>query len=169
MLSKDLSACPRCGAGVRADAPWCTQCFLSLRQAPVPVAPAVPVQAPAPVALVPAPVPSGVDPLTAPLHAVVGDPLLAPGAGAPAEAPADATVERTWPCAACGSANGFDLDACNACGQGFLASLAGGGGSLVLPVVGDLATMSKAKRMGVAFGAVLALMLLVLVVGLLVS
>jgi hypothetical protein len=169
LLSKELSACPRCGAGVRADAPWCTQCFLNLRTPapepvtalePTPVAPVGPVVPAQPLAPVPPPAgPSayaavdGLDPLTAPLHALLGEP--APPAA------------RSWPCTACGTANGFDLDACASCGQGFLAGLSDPGSSLVLPGVGDLAAMSKGKRLGLAFAVALAFMALVAMIGLL--
>ena len=177
LLAKSLSACPRCGAGVRADAPWCTQCFLNLRTPePAPPAPAPAVPAP-PVAVDPAPAPrhaapgppllpeqsayAPVDPLTAPLHAVLAPPV-------PQEPLARAAqAGRAWPCASCGADNAFELDACASCGQGFLSVLAGGTASLHVPGVGDLGTMSKGKRTGVALGAALALVLLVLVVGLL--
>lgn len=173
LLAKSLSACPRCGAGVRADAPWCTQCFLNLRTP----SPAPPAPAPAPVAVDPAPVPrhaapgppllpeqpayAPVDPLTAPLRAVLAPPV-------PQEPPArPAQAGRSWPCTSCGADNALELDACASCGQGFLAGLAGGTASLHVPGVGDLGAMSKGKRTGVALGAALALVLLVLLVGLL--
>jgi hypothetical protein len=162
---------------VRADAPWCTQCFLNLRtpaSEPAPIAPIVPVVpaqpevpeprpaearadeplvAQPPAYAAPAELPDGTDPLTAPLHVLEGTP-----------APADA---RSWPCTSCGTPNGFDLDACSSCGQGFLAALSETGGLLVLPGVGDLAALSKGKRTAIALGAVLAVMALVALIGLL--
>lgn len=170
LLAKSLSACPRCGAGVRSDAPWCTQCFLNL-SAPAPAPPQAPVAvdpgpaprhaAPGPPLLPEPPAYAPVDALSAPLHAVLAPPVEQPAPPRPAPA------GRAWPCASCGEPNAFELDACSSCGQGFLAGLAGGTASLHVPGVGDLGTMGKGKATGVALGAALALVLLVLVVGLL--
>ena len=56
--------------------------------------------------------PAGVDPLTAPLGAVLGDPATVP---LPAQPPLDPAVVATWPCVECGEANALDLDACRVC------------------------------------------------------
>lgn len=149
--------CPSCSATLRAGAPWCTLCYADLRPKvevrPVVVEPppvAVPVRA---AYGLPAP-----DPLTGPLT----DPGGAPTAGVRPEA--------TWPCATCGAANGLTAPACGACGAGFLASLRADQGPLLeLPVVGDLGAMSRAQRLGLAFGAVLVLLALIVVLGLLSS
>ena len=119
--------CPSCGAAVRPGDPWCTLCWTDLRPKPAPPPPPVPAPVTAPVA---APVGAGyvpaaqtgapgmagpaqpaglltapVDPLTAPLAAVLGQPLAAdPGAPAP-----------TWPCVECGERNALDRDTCGVC------------------------------------------------------
>jgi hypothetical protein len=106
--------CPSCGATVRPVDPWCTLCWADLRPKPEPVAP----QPAAPISAFPAVVPAAtvpgappqavatVDPLTAPLGALLGQPLAADPA-APSAA--------TWPCVECGAANALDLDACGTC------------------------------------------------------
>jgi hypothetical protein len=106
--------CPSCRATVRAGDPWCTLCWTDLRPKPAPLppppapAPSVPVAAYA--AAVPAPAP--VDPLTAPLHAVVGG---VPASFAAETAPAEPAVTATWPCVECGEANALDLASCRVC------------------------------------------------------
>jgi hypothetical protein len=120
-------SCPSCAATVREGDPWCTLCWTDLRPKPepppppAPVAPAAVAPAPpvAPAAVAPAPpvapaVTNGspvstVDPLTAPLAAVLAGPLAAdPDAPLP-----------TWPCVACGDRNHIDLNACGTCGAPF--------------------------------------------------
>lgn len=60
------------------------------------------------------------------------------------------------------------LDACHACGLGFLSDLRSGAAPLlVLPGVGDLASLGRAQRMLLAAGVVLAVMLLTALTGLL--
>lgn len=63
----------------------------------------VPASTPAPVA---PPAHALVDPLTAPLGALLGDPLAADPTAPPAV---------TWPCVECGNANAMDLNACSVC------------------------------------------------------
>ena len=64
--------------------------------------------------------------------------------------------------AACGAANALTDSVCAACGAGFLAGLRGAEGPLLeLPVVGDLGAMSRAQRLGLAAGVVLAVIALV--------
>lgn len=136
-MSLDLR-CAGCGAGLRAGAPWCTQCY-----APVPALVTAPAPAPAPVpALVPAPVPALV----------------------PAPAPSG---EPTWPCSRCGTANPVAAAACTACGAGFLAGAHDDEALLALPVVGDLGRFSRAQRLALAGGAALLLALLTALLGLL--
>ena len=143
------AGCPSCGAMLRPDAPWCTLCYADLRPAPV-VAPA-PLPASAPVVIVPrasygAP---AVDPLTAALSTVVGEPV--------GDAAADPVA---WPCTACGYANSLERDTCLECGAGFLAAVRDAQRpTLVLPVVGDLTRMSRPRRLGLAAAAVLLLLL----------
>jgi hypothetical protein len=58
--------------------------------------------------------------------------------------------------------------ACAACGTGFLAGLRQGSApALALPVVGDLALLSRAQRLGLAGGVVLLAMVLITLLGLL--
>jgi hypothetical protein len=111
-------SCPSCAATVREGDPWCTLCWTDLRPKPEPPpAPAPPPPAPvqhsapvAPGAVLAAPGPlATVDPLTAPLAAVLAGPLAAdPDAPLP-----------TWPCVACGERNHIDLNACGTCGAPF--------------------------------------------------
>jgi hypothetical protein len=101
---------------VRPGDPWCTLCWTDLRPKPAPPPPPPPPPAPAPVvayaapvayAVAPAAVPTGapVDPLTAPLAAVLGQPLAAdPNAPRP-----------TWPCVECGTANEIERSTCGTC------------------------------------------------------
>jgi hypothetical protein len=130
--------CPHCGGAVRADAPWCTQCWTDLRPAPEPVA-------------VPAPAP-------APPAATSGD------AGA---APARRGLGG-WPCSRCGATNAVELDACAACGTGFLAGLRRDEPPLLaLPGVGDVTRLTRGQRLGLAGGVVLLMVLLTALIGLL--
>ena len=136
---------------MRAEAPWCSQCFLDLRPATL-----APRSGPPPVPLRPAPTAAygrpALDPLTAP-------PVVPPAATAP--------EAQSWPCPSCDTANRYDLDACTGCGRGFLAGAHESEQLLVVPGLGDLAAMSRGRRTAVAFGAVVVVMLLVLVVGVL--
>jgi hypothetical protein len=81
-----------------------------------------------------------VDPLTAPLAQVLGEPLAAdPDAPAP-----------TWPCVECGAANGLDLDSCGTCTAPF------GGRIARLPD----AKQARRKAMLIAVGAVTVFLML---------
>jgi Zn finger protein HypA/HybF involved in hydrogenase expression len=108
--------CPRCGAHVRSDAPWCTLCYADLRPAPA--------SAPAAVASVPvSSVPAGAD------QALPFDPLTAPlaliEAGANGELLTAPEKVTGWPCTRCASVVSFDESACPACGTGFLDGASG--------------------------------------------
>lgn len=97
--------CPSCGASVRPGDPWCTLCWTDLRPAPPPPAP---VPAPvAPTAPVVTTTPYAVDPLTAPLTTVLGEPEPA--------VDDEPVFVATWPCVECGAANALDRDACGVC------------------------------------------------------
>ena len=104
--------CPSCRGAVRAGDPWCTLCWTDLRPKPEPV----PVPAPEPVvaAAVQTPVAVGagpvVDPLTAPLGALLGQPL--PGHAA---APGASVPVVTWPCVECDAKNAIDQNTCSVC------------------------------------------------------
>ena len=97
------------------------------------------------------------------------EPAPVPVVAAPrAPAPAATSDEPAWPCARCGAANSFALDACAACGSGFLSTLRESEAPLLeIPVVGDLTRMSRGQRIGLAFAVVLAVIALVAVLGLL--
>ncbi len=97
--------CPSCAAVVRAGDPWCTLCWTDLRPTPTPPPPPPPPPEPAPVVAAPVlvAVPAAVDPLTAPLAAVLGEPVPT------------TTTNATWPCVQCGAANALDLDRCGTC------------------------------------------------------
>ena len=153
--------CPSCSATLRPGAPWCTLCYTDLRpkaEVEVEVRPGavepLPVAVPVRAAYgLPAP-----DPLTGPVPHPGGAPTT------------DVRPEATWPCVTCGADNALTASACGACGAGFLACLRASEGPLLeLPVVGDLGAMSRAQRLGLAFGAVLAVLALVAVLGLLSS
>lgn len=82
--------------------------------------------------------------------------------------PAPARVPGGWPCSGCGASNPVELDACAACGLGFLSGLKKTEPPLlVLPVVGDLTKLSRAQRLGAAGAVVLAIVLLTVLVSLL--
>lgn len=73
-----------------------------------------------------------------------------------------------WPCGGCGHVNAVDLDACQACGSGFLAGLrAHEAPLLVLPGVGDVTRLSRGQRVGTACGVVLLVLVLVALLSLL--
>ena len=152
LTQPEVTRCPECAATLRPDAPWCTLCYADLRPAPAPAPP------PPPVARL-APIPAAyaaldLDPLTAPLEALTG--RSAPVA--------------SWPCATCGAANDLTYSACAGCGAGFLAGLREAEGPLLeLPVVGDLGALSRAQRLGLAAGVVLAVITLVALLGVLFS
>lgn len=75
---------------------------------------------------------------------------------------------RGWPCSGCGEINAVELTACAACGTAFLAGLRKESAPvLALPVVGDLALLSRAQRLGLAGGVVLLAMVLITLLGLL--
>lgn len=139
--------CPRCHARLRADAPWCTQCYLDLR---------------------PADPPPPVRPETAPRRAARRAEPDEAGRGEAERRAGTGQDERTWPCTNCGAANALSSDTCAACGQGFLAPLREvGTPMLVLPLVGDVVALRPAQRLGLA-GAVIALVaLLTLLLGVL--
>ena len=157
-LLESATRCPHCRAAVRPGAPWCTLCHADLRPpppAPEPVALSIP-----PTASYGAP---ALDPLTAPAAA-----LGLPGRAQPAPAPP--AGEPTWPCSTCGATNMLSADACSACGAGFLSALRETEGPLLeLPGVGDLTRMSRAQRMLIAFGVVLAFIALTALLSLLAS
>lgn len=158
-LLEGATRCPHCRAATRPGAPWCTLCHADLRPVPAPPAPVAGAVGPPPAyASRPVTAPA-FDPLTAPAHELG----LAP-------APAEPAGEPTWPCATCGASNPLTADACGACGAGFLAGLREADGPLLeLPVVGDLTRLSRAQRLMLALGVVLAVLALTAVLGLLLS
>jgi hypothetical protein len=142
--------CPKCGAAVRFGDPWCTLCYADLRP---PAPPPPPSPAPSPVVDPPAYIPPparGPDPLTAPIDAVTS-PVTGP----------------SWPCAACGTVNAMADDTCSACGRHFLAGLREDQPPLLeLPVVGDITKLSRGHRLALAFGLIVAVLVLTLLLGL---
>jgi hypothetical protein len=143
--------CSHCRAAVRPGAPWCTLCHADLRPPPPPEPARPPVLTIPPTATYGQP---ALDPLTAPAMTL----------GLPARTPANAT----WPCGSCGTDTVLSAAACSACGSGFLAGLREAEGPLLeLPVVGDLTKISRAQRLLLALGVVIAISLVVLGLGLL--
>ncbi len=119
---------------MRDGAPWCTLCLTPTAS-----------PEPEPAAAAPA-----IAPVTAP-------------ADLPAATPPTLPVPGGWPCSACGHPNPLGLSACAVCGSGFLARLAAEDApSLVLPLVGDMRTLSRSHHLALA-GAVLTGVLAVLV------
>jgi hypothetical protein len=80
-----------------------------------------------------------------PLPGVV-DPLLA---------------EATWPCSRCGARVALLLDACDECGAGFLTG-AIPPTTMLLPIVGDVAKLSKVQRFALAAGLAVGLIVIFL-------
>ena len=148
--------CPKCGAAVRVGDPWGTLCYADLRP-PAPAPEPEPAAAEPVVPAVAHPlmpesgpgVPPGPDPLTGPLE----------GAAAPVEGP-------SWPCSSCGAVNPMASDVCAVCGQHFLAGVRDESPLLELPVVGDITRLGRGQRIAVAFGVVLAVVVLTMLLGL---
>ena len=132
--------CARCSASVRPGAPWCTQCYAP---AGAPAAPAPEVR--------PAP--------------ATGLPVVEPVVSAPLAA----TSTGTWPCSTCSHPNDLALPACGACGTPFLAAVRDDRPTVVLPVVGDVLALSAPRRVALALGAVVVLLLLTCVLALLLA
>ncbi len=82
--------------------------------------------------------------------------------------PAASVADRTWPCTGCGTANPWDLVACESCGLGFLAAVHSQTPPLlVLPVVGDLAALRPAIRVALAMTVIAVVVLLTFLLGVL--
>lgn len=148
--------CRGCGAAVPNAAQWCSLCFADLRP-PAPVREPVSVPAP-PVAdttIVAPPVSVPASAAALPL------PTLPPAAAVPSSAKhaAPALPEATWPCPRCSAPVPLSLDACEACGAGFLAG-ATTAMAMRLPVVGDVGKMSRGQRMLVGSGIAVVMMVL---------
>ena len=141
--------CPHCRGAVGPQAQWCTQCWADLRPPPEP----------APVVVETVPEPAAV-------HAAVG--AGSPAAPSAVELPAVRSGgARGWPCSSCGDTNPVELMACAACGTAFLAGLRKDSAPVLeLPVVGDIALLSRAQRLGLAGAVVLLVLLLITVLGL---
>jgi hypothetical protein len=154
LLSSVETRCPSCRAAVRPGAPWCTLCHADLRPAPEPQPePARPALSVPPTASYAEP---ALDPLTAPAVAL----------GLPPSVPLGAS----WPCATCGASNALTESSCTACGAGFLAGLKESEAPLlVVPGVGDVTQLSRAQRLGLAAGVVVAVLVLTALLGLLFS
>jgi uncharacterized OB-fold protein len=148
--------CRACGAAVAPNAAWCSLCFADLRL-PTPE----PVREPAAVAAVPtqpavATQPVAAEPVAAqppPADLALAEPTVeidpADPLGLTGQAP------PTWPCPRCGQSVAIELDACDACGAGFLSGAAATE-SVRLPVVGDVRSMSSSQRLLLAFGIAVA-------------
>jgi hypothetical protein len=135
---------------VRRDATFCGQCYADFRPAPAPA----PVTA-APTAAYGTPAP---DPLTAPLLDVVLPAQVPVQPTGPAPAPAP-KKDAGWPCTRCGVVNALTDTSCSVCSSPFLAAVSEETRvSLVLPVVGDISRYSRGQRAGIAFGAILVLL-----------
>jgi hypothetical protein len=158
--------CPKCGATVRFGDPWCTLCYTDLRP------PAPPEPEPEPVADVPVDAPVAEPVADVP---VVGSPAYSPPAStvgqdpltAPLEAVASPAAGPSWPCSTCGTVNPMARDTCSVCGKHFLAGLKEDEAPLLeLPVVGDITRLGRGQRFAIAFGVVVAVLILTLLLGL---
>lgn len=155
--------CRACGAAVPTEAQWCSLCFADLREpAPVREPVSVPAAAVAAVAESVAAAPSTaprIDP-----NALLGLPERPAHAEPPAAEPEGASAEEVkWPCARCGEQVPLSLDACPACGSGFLAG-ATAATTVRLPVVGDIQRLSRTQRLLFGLGiSVLVMVVLVLI------
>jgi hypothetical protein len=164
--------CRACGAAVPAEAQWCSLCFADLRE-PAPARERVSVPAGAETVAVAAETagttaalptaarPAGDDllGLRERTEAVAAAPLAEPTED---EAPEEVPEEAKWPCLTCGEQVPISLDACHACGAGFLAGSTTQP-SVHLPVVGDLGRMSRNQRLALGFGLCLVVMVILVV------
>ena len=131
------SRCPHCAGAVRPEAAWCTQCWADLRPTPEPVKLA-----------------------TAPAAA------FAPPVGG-AQVPSVGRGLGGWPCSGCGTVNAVEVNACVACGTGFLAGLRQNEPPLLaLPGIGDVTRLSRAQRLALAGAVVLVMVVLVVMLSL---
>lgn len=146
--------CPGCGARLSPAAQWCSLCFADLRPAPAPAPSASEPPVTRPDAV---PLPSEVTP-----QAAAGSPAGASIAGATVASATQlsapgAAARPTWPCSGCGASVDVELDACPACGIGFLGALRSSSTGIELPIVGDLRRFSDRSRVLLAAGIGLAI------------
>jgi uncharacterized OB-fold protein len=155
--------CRACGAAVAPNAAWCSLCFADLRPpAPEPQPPPAtarePLREPVSVAsaattpFAPGP-PVGPGPAATPVEAaglIEVDPADPLGMAEP-------TATPTWPCPRCGHQVAIELDACDACGAGFLSGAASTN-AVRLPVVGEVTSMSSSQRLLMAIAVAIVVM-----------
>lgn len=96
------------------------------------------------------------------LGASTAEQVVSAGASTLALLPATKVVPA-WPCASCGHANAIEESACTECGAGFL-SEATHRPKLLVPVVGDVFSLSKGQQIAVFGGAGVVLLLVLLAV-----
>ena len=162
MTEEKDARCPRCGAHVRADAPWCTLCYADLRPAP------------APVAVVAAPAATAAeelaalayDPLTAPLALVEAGGHGHVSSGSLTETAESAASEKVtgWPCTRCGAVVSFDESACSSCGTEFLAGAAGEPDFVQRIAAGGISTGKQVMIIAGGTVGLVALLLIVLLI-----
>jgi hypothetical protein len=92
------------------------------------------------------------------------DAVVAAAAQANTPATLAPMAKPIWPCSGCGASVDVALDACPACGTGFLGALRTSSNRIELPVVGDLSRFSDRGRVviGTAGGLMIALVMVVL-------
>jgi hypothetical protein len=165
--------CRACGAAVPTEAQWCSLCYADLREpsparerVSVPAAPDGSAAAPEPVAaaLAAAQPSTGLRPDP---DAILGLPTKSADLDAPQDAQRgdgaeDEAPEKTWPCTRCGEQVVMSLDACHACGSGFLAG-ASTPASVHLPVVGDIERLSRSQRLLAGLGVSLVVIVVLVV------
>lgn len=142
-----MTACPSCRATVREGDPWCTLCWTDLRPEQV-----SPEQVSPPAATPARPLArDAADPPIA--HAVATDPLTAPLSALlaqPVAADPTAPSTATWPCVECDARSPIEAPACATCGTPF-------GGRIARL---DDARALRQRRMVVVVGSVVAFLAL---------
>ena len=139
---------------MRAEATFCGQCYADFRPAPPPVQSAP--LTPAPNAAYGPPAP---DPLTAPLLDVVLPAGAVPVQGH-APVPAQPTKTATWPCSRCDAVNELTAVVCHICSAPFLVTVAEESKvALVLPGIGDISRYGRGQRAGIAFMALMIILI----------
>jgi ribosomal protein L40E len=155
--------CRACGAAVPPAAQWCSLCYADLRE-PVPVREPVTVpetpSAPLDAAVLAPTVVQAVQPQAPSVPSPAepaADPITSPSEGKHAAAVGDTLG---WPCPRCGAQVPISLDACNSCGERFLAGATSA--TVRVPVLGDVGALSRTQRL--MFGAGIAIAVMVVLV-----
>ena len=142
-------------------AEWCGQCYTSLVTQPV-----KPARGPLHSGTALQVVPEGAVALLGELPPPPPPPgppgSIPPPPAPPGKDPARLTLGKPpWPCVRCETVNPYAANKCTACGHGFLDGLAEPSASL--PLVGDIANISRATKIKIGVGVSVGLCLAILV------